>query len=164
MPNAGLLEDLDMADAEFVLQLNNPHAQETSFLNDESLAALLNSAFYARGVDRGATAFLIALDQNASYDSPNFRWFKACRESFVYVDRIVVKSAARGQGIAQSLYQDLFTAAKRAGHDRVVCEVNVEPPNPMSERFHLALGFNAVGEASIHNGTKTVRYFERVLR
>jgi hypothetical protein len=28
-------------------------------------------AFYARGIDWGAIAFLIALDHNASYGSPN---------------------------------------------------------------------------------------------
>jgi predicted GNAT superfamily acetyltransferase len=43
-------------------------------------------------------AFLLALDQDADYDSPNFRWFSARYPRFVYVDRIVVASAARGRG------------------------------------------------------------------
>ena len=76
-------------------------------------------SFYARGMDRGATAFLIALDQDASYRNPNFDWFKDSRESFIYIDRIIVAASARGQGIARILYDDLFSVAKQAGHQRV---------------------------------------------
>jgi predicted GNAT superfamily acetyltransferase len=158
------IHDLSSLDATAILSLNNAHAKETSALDDASLSSLLDEAFYARGIDRGATAFLIALDHNASYGSPNFLWFKASRESFVYIDRIIVSSSARGQGIARLLYDDLFARAKEAGHDQVVCEVNIEPPNPVSEAFHVAMGFGGVGRATILNGTKTVRYFEKTLR
>jgi len=146
-----------------VLSLNNAHAKETSVLDEVSLATLLGMGFYARGIDRGATAFLIALDHNAPYINPNFAWFKASREPFIYIDRIIVAKSARGLGIARLLYEDLFAAAKQAGHNRVVCEVNIEPPNPASVAFHAAMGFAGVGQATIHNGTKTVRYFEKTL-
>jgi hypothetical protein len=53
--------------------------------------------------------------------------------------------------------------AQQAGEDCVVCEVNIEPPNPASEAFHLAMGFEEVGQAAIHGGTKTVRYFEKTI-
>jgi uncharacterized protein len=144
--------------------LNNTNAKETSALDNAGLKSLLDMAFYARGIDRGATALLIALEHNAAYVNPNFMWFQASRESFVYIDRIIVSISARGQGIARVLYEDLIAAAKRGGHDRVVCEVNIEPPNPVSEALHVAMGFEAIGQATIHNGTKTVRYFERMLR
>ena len=157
------IHDLRLFDTAIILSLNNEHAQETSTLDDSGLTALLEMAFYARGVDRGATAFLIALDHNASYGSPNFVWFKASRESFVYIDRIIVSRAARGLGIARLLYYDLFARAKQAGHDRVVCEVNIEPPNLVSEAFHVAMGFDGVGQATIYDGTKTVRYFQKML-
>jgi hypothetical protein len=90
-------------------------------------------------------------------------WFRTHRKSFVYVDRIVVSQTARGKGIAKTLYYNLFAAAKRAGFDLVVCEVNIEPPNAVSEAFHAALGFTKAGEATIHGGTKTVRYLEKAL-
>ncbi len=154
------IHDLSSLDVTVMLPLNNAHGKETSTLDDASLTALLDMAFYARGIDRGAIAFLTALDHNASYGSPNFMWFKASRESFVYIDRIIVPSSARGQGIARLLYDDLFTAAKQAGHDRVVCE----PANLVSAAFHAAMGFDGVGQAAIHNATKTVRYLEKTLR
>lgn len=147
-----------------VLSLNNLNAKETSALDRSSLAELLEMSFYARGIDRGGTAFLIALDQTAPYRNPNFSWFKESRTSFVYIDRIIVAASARGQGIARILYDDLFVVAQQAGQDRVVCEVNIEPPNPISKAFHLALGFKEVGQATIHGGTKTVRYFEKTIR
>jgi predicted GNAT superfamily acetyltransferase len=158
------IDDLSSVDAAIMLPLNNAHAEETSALDEASLTALIDMAFYARGIDRGATALLIALDQNARYDSPNFLWFKTNRGSFVYIDRIIISSAARGHGLARSLYEDLFAAAKHAGHSRVGCEVNIDPPNRASEAFHESMGFRAVGEATIHSGTKTVRYLERSLR
>jgi len=156
--------DLSSLDANSVLLLNNRNAEETSVLDDSSLKMLFDMAFYARGIDSGGTAFLIALEHSAAYVNPNFMWFKTARRSFVYIDRILVSISARGQGIARVLYEDLFAAAKRGGHDRVVCEVNIEPPNPVSEAFHLAMGFEAIGQATIHNGLKTVRYFEKILR
>ena len=158
------IDDRNLLDNVAVLSLNNAHAKETSALDETSLAELLEMAFYARGIDRGATAFLIALDQNASYRNPNFSWFKRSRESFVYIDRIIVSASARGQGLARILYDDLFVVAQQAGEDCVVCEVNIEPPNPASEAFHLAMGFEEVGQAAIHGGTKTVRYFEKTSR
>jgi predicted GNAT superfamily acetyltransferase len=74
------LNELSSLDPTVVLSLNNAHAKETSELAEASLAALLEMAFYARGIDRGTTAFLIALDHNAPYANPNFKWFKATRE------------------------------------------------------------------------------------
>jgi hypothetical protein len=155
--------DLGPADYAGVLALNNANAQETSVLNETTLAAIMDLAFYTRGVERGATAFLIGLDHLAAYDNENFAWLKAARDSFVYVDRVIVAESARGKGIARLLYEDLFAKARVAGHVRVVCEVNVEPPNAASVAFHEALGFVPIGEATILGGAKRVRYFEKPL-
>lgn len=145
-----------------VLALNNEHAEELSWLEPAELAHLVAQAFYAPGIGN-LEAFLIAFDQDADYSSPNFLWFKARYPRFVYVDRILVAPEARGRGHARSLYDDLFERAKQAGHDVVVCEINSDPPNPVSEAFHAALGFSDVGEAVIHGGKKAVRYYARPL-
>jgi predicted GNAT superfamily acetyltransferase len=140
-----------------LLALNNAHAEELSWLEPERLQHLMGEAFYAQRIG-DLDAFLLAFDQDADYDSPNFLWFRARYTRFVYVDRVVVAAAAGGRGCARRLYQDLFEHAVRAGYARVVCEVNSSPPNPESEAFHTALGFAEVGSASIHDGVKTVRY------
>jgi len=141
-----------------VLALNNEHAEELSWLESARLTALVSQAFYARRIGN-LEAFLLAFDQDADYDSPNFLWFKARYPRFVYVDRIAVDAAARGRSHARSLYHDLFEVAARNGHDIVVCEVNSDPPNPASDAFHAALGFIEIGQAAIHGGKKSVRYF-----
>jgi predicted GNAT superfamily acetyltransferase len=145
-----------------LLALNNADAAQLSWLEPERLQHLVSQAFVARRIGN-LDAFLLALDQNAEYDSPNFQWFRARYEHFVYVDRIVVASSARGRGYARKLYQDLFEHAVRAGHERVFCEVNRSPPNPASDAFHAALGFVEVGTATVYEGRRTVRYLSRAL-
>jgi predicted GNAT superfamily acetyltransferase len=145
-----------------ILTLNNAHAQELSWLEPERLEHLVRQAFLARRIGN-LDAFMLAFDQDARYDSPNFLWFRARYPRFVYVDRIVVASSARGRGHARRLYDDLFEHAVSAGHERVVCEVNMIPPNPESDAFHAALGFVEAGTASIHGSSKTVRYLSHTL-
>ncbi|KQV55195.1 MULTISPECIES: GNAT family N-acetyltransferase [unclassified Caulobacter] len=155
-------QDLAGADGAALLALNNAHAVELSWLEPERLAHLVAEAFVARRVGV-ADALLLTFDQAADYDSPNFLWFRERYDAFVYVDRVVVADGARGRGLARRLYDDLFAAAKAAGHERIVCEVNADPPNPASDAFHAALGFVPVGTAQIHGGKKTVTYLERVI-
>jgi len=145
-----------------VLALNNEHAEELSWLEPARLSALVERAFYARHIG-SLEAFLLAFDQDADYDSPNFMWFQTRYQRFVYADRIAVAVSARGRGHARRLYEDLFAEASQKGHDVVVCEVNSDPPNPASDAFHVALGFAEVGHASIHGGKKLVRYFAKPL-
>jgi hypothetical protein len=145
-----------------LLDLNNAHAIELSWLEPERLAYLVARAFLALRVGE-ADALLIAFDQDASYDSPNFLWFQSRLPRFVYVDRVVVAPHARGRHLASRLYAALFDAARRAGHDRIVCEVNSAPPNPVSDAFHARLGFTELGAAAIHGGSKTVRYLQYLL-
>jgi len=150
-------------DTEAVLALNRASEAETSPLDADGLAALVATAFHIGLRDAGQTAFLIAFDQGAHYDSPNFLWFRERYARFAYVDRIVVSASARGRGHARSLYAEFFAAARRALHDMVCCEVNIEPPNPGSDAFHAALGFVEVGQATLAGGDKRVRYLLRRL-
>lgn len=156
------IEPIRPTDEPAVLKLNNGHATETSWLEADQLHRLIGEAFVAGRIG-SLEAFLLTFDQSADYDSTNFLWFRDRYPSFVYVDRIVTAPVARGRGHARRLYLALFTAARAAGHERVVCEVNVDPPNPASDSFHVSLGFAEVGAATIHGGKKSVRYFLRPL-
>jgi predicted GNAT superfamily acetyltransferase len=131
-----------------ILALNNAHSVELSWLDVDQLKSLLQQAFYARMIG-SADAFLLAFDQGASYNSPNYMWFRERYTRFVYVDRVVVSPSMRGRGHARLLYTDLFEQARRAAHHVVVCEVNSDPPNPASDAFHAAFGFQEVGLARL---------------
>jgi predicted GNAT superfamily acetyltransferase len=145
-----------------LLELNNAHATELSLLDGPEFRHLVDETFYACRIG-DADAFMLTFDQTASYDSPNFLWFRERYPRFTYVDRICVAPTARGRGLARRLYDALFERARDAGHDVIVCEVNIDPPNPGSDAFHAALGFVEVGRAAIYDGAKTVRYLARAL-
>ena len=145
-----------------LLKLNNDFAENLSFLNVDSASQLLSQCFMAAHV--GDDALLLALDQDAAYDNPNFRWFQERFDRFVYIDRVVVSGNIRGQGIGRALYGALFSRAAAKGHTRTVCEINLDPPNPGSDAFHRALGFEVIGQAYLSDRGKTVRYFSRALK
>jgi len=142
--------------------LNETHATELSSLSVGKLESLIDTSFFAATVNDG-DALVIACDQDTSYDSPNFLWFRERYPRFVYIDRVAVSAARRGEGLARQLYEAVFTAARAAGHDRLVCEVNYDPPNPASDAFHEKLGFIEVGRAHLAERGKGVRYLKRDL-
>lgn len=139
--------------------MNQADAINLSSLDQARLAELAGMAFMAARIGE-AEALLIAFDQDADYHSPNFLWFRQRFARFVYVDRVVVAQASRGRGLARHLYRALFARAASAQHERVVCEVNAEPPNPGSDAFHARMGFGAVGTGEPVPG-KRVRYLCR---
>jgi predicted GNAT superfamily acetyltransferase len=143
-----------------LLPLNNESARETSPLDAAKLARMIEAARVATFAGPGA-AFLLAFDQDAAYDSPNFIWFRERFDSFIYIDRVIVGAAYRRSGLGRLLYEDLFRKAERLGFPRIACEVNIRPPNPVSDAFHERLGFAEVGTATSCDGTKSVRYLMR---
>jgi len=148
-PEAGLPEAL--------LALNNHFATELSPLDSAKARHLVRHAFMARTI--GNEALLIAFDQDAPYDNPNFQWFHERFDRFVYIDRVVIAPVRQGWGWAGLLYESLFARAREKDHVRIACEINLDPPNPRSEAFHVGLGFEAVGQAILPGTPKTVRYF-----
>lgn len=144
------------ADHGALLALNNKFAKELSWQEPDQFESLLSSAWYTRTIG-DCDALLVVFDQDAEYDNANFRWLKNKFDKFIYVDRIV--SAISGKGYAGALYTDLFGHAREQGHERIVCEINVDPPNPGSVAFHSKLGFAEVGRQTLSNG-KEVAYFE----
>ncbi|MFS8183880.1 GNAT family N-acetyltransferase [Pseudovibrio denitrificans] len=142
--------------------LNEEHAVELSSLTLDGFAELIEKSTYVKVADNDA-GLLVTYDQGGDYSSINFRWFCEHYDNFLYVDRIVISKAARGQGIARKLYDDLFQFAKAKGYERVVCEVNSDPPNPASDAFHASLGFKVVGKAELEGKGKTVQYMEKAL-
>jgi hypothetical protein len=158
-----------------LLALNNDHSVELSALSLAELDQIIRASFFSATIN-DSDALLITFDQSSRYEHVNFLWFRAFFEKarqekdhnednakFIYVDRVVTSPAARGKGYARALYNDLFQRAKSVGHGRVVCEVNLDPPNPVSDAFHASLNFTEVGRAAIYDGAKTVRYLLRNL-
>jgi uncharacterized protein len=134
-----------------MLALNLAHETELSPLDKAGLLRLMASALYCGVIGPVGTpiGFLIVLDQDAAYSSPNFLWFRERLDRFAYIDRIVIDETARGSGYARQLYTAAFAVARARQHQILCCEVNQSPPNPASDRFHARLGFAAVGRAEL---------------
>ena len=144
-----------------LLEVNREHVPDVGEIGLEQLARFAEIARRFSWVEeeQDPVAFCIALDRDADYDSPNFLWFRERRESFLYVDRIAVAERATGRRFGRKLYEDLFEYARAHRFPSVTCEVNLEPRNERSLRFHETLGFVPVGEA--HAKGHLVAYLER---
>jgi len=140
-----------------LLRVNNANARETSLLSPERFDQLIRSARVALFIPPAA-AFLLAFAQSDHYDGGHFLWFRSRFDKFLYIDRVVVAAEYRRHGLGRRLYADAFERATALGLTRVVCEVNLQPPNPVSDKFHAAQGFEEVGRATFEDGAKTVRY------
>jgi uncharacterized protein len=147
-----------------LLALNNENAAQLSALTFAEFDRLIRESWLATAIN-DADALLLTFDRTANYDSPNFHWFRERYDRFVYVDRVVTSLNARGKGYARTLYLNLFERARAARFTQIVCEINFNPPNPVSDAFHASLGFSEVGRAvvAIPAGKKTVRYLTRSL-
>ncbi len=130
-----------------ILDLNEEFVDVLAPLSRQRLQLLDSRASYHRvAIDEdGLAGFVLAFGSEVSHDSVNFRWFAARYPSFLYVDRVVVSSRCQGSGVGSLLYQNLFAFARREGYEQVTCEIDTEPPNPRSERFHDGFGFREVG-------------------
>ena len=152
------IRDARPADFAAILALNAESVHFLSPLTAERLDALHRSAAYHKVVDAGGAiaAFLLAFREGAPYDSPNYLWFADRYPAFLYVDRIVVAPAHRGEGLGVLLYDDIRAFAATGGVPWLTCEFDIEPPNPASERFHARMGFREVGTQWLGGGRKRV--------
>ena len=135
-----------------LLAMNNASVPAVSGLNASELQRLLeqSSPTLVAVVNSQAVGFVECLGPGLEYTSENYRWFSARYPSFAYVDRVVVAEHHRGQRVGQALYEALDHRAP-ADVPVILCEVNLDPPNPGSLRFHARLGFEEVGR-EVHGG------------
>jgi predicted GNAT superfamily acetyltransferase len=73
-----------------------------------------------------------------------------------------VASRAHRQGVGRALYHDIATFAG-GRWPRIVLEVNLRPPNPVSIAFHERMGYRHAGVREYDEGTKAVVMMERVI-
>lgn len=112
--------------------------------------------------DDAPVGFALLMVEDNGYDSKNYGWVSEKYPSFAYVDRVAVSEDVRGLGVGAMLYERLI---QHYGGRRPVlmAEVNLEPPNPGSLKFHKRHGFVEVGERWEDGNSKGVVYLERSL-
>lgn len=163
------VRDVEAGEIPAVLALNNAAVPHVNALPLAEMQRFVHAAAYFRVAvgdpavqDPAVLGFLVGFKPGAPYESENYRWFQACYDDFIYIDRIVVAPRAAGRGVAKALYADLG-ATMSGTVAAMTCEVNIRPENPISMRMHLGLGFREVGQQETGGGEKRVAMLRKEL-
>jgi predicted GNAT superfamily acetyltransferase len=154
------IRTLSPDDVEPMWSINEQGLPGTGQVSPQELVSLLDFATLSLGLfDRDTLlGFVICLPPGTAYGSLNYAWFNQRYDAFLYVDRVAVATDQRNKGIGSMLYEQV---ARHAGEQNipVAAEVNSEPPNPGSVRFHHRFGFEEVGV--LRHEEKAVTMFMR---
>jgi predicted GNAT superfamily acetyltransferase len=108
--------------------------------------------FWVAELEGEVAGYLLVFADGFADVGDEYRWFSARHARFFYVDSIAVADAHRRSGVGRAFYADLEREARRRAVPRIVCEVNLDPPNPRSLAFHAAQSFREVGRLRVADG------------
>jgi uncharacterized protein len=143
-------------DFERILAINEDGRPGVSPLTPPELAAICAGAglFGVAEIDREVVGYVIAYTDEDVYDGEEFNWLKRSFARFLYIDQIAIARAARRSGIGARIYRSLEQCAREQALTSLVCEVNLDPPNPVSLEFHTRQRFVEVGTLATADGRK----------
>lgn len=153
-----MIRRFDGRDRAAVLAINASNVPEVGTMDDSKLDLLLAEAVDVSvvDVDGHVVGFMVLLGPGGDYASPNYAWFTERYDDFVYVDRIAIDEADRGQGWGPRFYERAVEIATVRSAPVLLAEVNTVPPNPRSLRFHEIFGFAEVGREQPYGGDEEV--------
>ncbi|HEX2094118.1 MAG TPA: GNAT family N-acetyltransferase [Longimicrobiaceae bacterium] len=142
------------ADIPAILVINAAGAPGVSPLSASEWTELARLATLSCVAESDGTilGYLVALAPEVNYTGEEFRWFQQQYARFLYIDQVAVAGSWRGCGVGALLYAHAEAFALSRGSTRLVCEVNLRPPNPESMRFHTRWGFSSVGTLEVSDG------------
>ena len=157
-----MLRELKEEDQEALLALNNASTPAVNALTLEELKSILSLAekCWVEEIDSELAAALIIIGPDQSYSSDNYTWLETQFSNYCYVDRIMVDKNHKRNGLGNKLYRELERYAECRGAHILLCEVNLEPPNPQSIAFHKRLDWKPFSKRE-HSPGKIVQYFKK---
>ena len=152
--SALVIRSAQPGDIPAIVTINAASQPGVSPLTGEAVAdALVSAPYVTVAVLEGEIAgYMIGYMAGDPYDGEEFAWFQAHLPRFLYIDQIAVAPAIRGAGMGAQLYAHAIDHARANALQSLVCEVNLDPPNPGSLRFHARLGFDEVGTLAVSDG------------
>jgi predicted GNAT superfamily acetyltransferase len=101
-------------DANTITALNEVFVSVTSPMDGERFRELFELSRFCLVAEapNEVLGFVMAMKNGAPYDNGNYKWFDDRVSDMVYVDRIVLASEARGQGVGRVLYRYLSELAQ----------------------------------------------------
>jgi predicted GNAT superfamily acetyltransferase len=137
---------LSQTDVPSMWAINEQGLPGTGQVSEQEVSDLLKLSTLSIGAFREdeLLGFVLCLSPDVDYGSLNYAWFKNKYDEFIYVDRIAVSLDHRDKGIGSKLYGKVI-AYSQEKEVPIAAEVNLNPPNPGSMRFHNRFGFEEVG-------------------
>ena len=157
------LRTLSTDDVPALWRINEEGLPGVGKVSEAALADLVTLADLPLGAFDGdaLVGFVLCLLPGTRYASPNYAWFNAHYDHFLYVDRIAVSRTHRNRQVGTRLYASVIDHAEKSGWP-VAAEVSLAPPNPGSMRFHGRHGFSEVG--TLHHESQSVTMLLRDVR
>lgn len=160
-----LVRGLLPGDIAAVTELNNGAYPAVPMSTEAEMTELVALCDWSVVADANGevVGFLLAVEPGKDYESENYRFFESRGMPHFYIDRVVLGEHSRGRGLGKRLYRDVFAEAQKRGYQRVTCEVNLKPENPVSLAFHRSLGFDEVAVQDTKGGSVVVQLLEAVV-
>ena len=153
-----IVRDIQTKDFNEILRINKESVHFLSPLSKAKLEYLNAQSDFHKVISLNGEilGFCLALREGSEYDSLNYRWFADHYSRFLYVDRVVVDLTKQSLGLGRLFYEEVFKHARKTGADLVAAEIDINPPNPTSLKFHEKFGFSEVGRQEVAGGKKIV--------
>jgi hypothetical protein len=153
-----------LPDRDAILAVNREGQPGVTALSAREVEGCIARAtlFRVAEIEGALAGYLLAFGAGEEGIGDEYAWFSARHADFLYIDQIAVASHSLRRGIGSALYSDLEREAARRGVPRLVCEVNLRPPNPRSLAFHSSRGFVETGRLEVSDG-RFVSLLEREL-
>lgn len=134
-------------DADAIIALNRESEAATSPMDEARFAELyaMASLMIVGEREGQVIGFLMGFVSGIDLDGLNYRWFDTRLKRFFYIDRIVIDAACRGEGVGQRIYSEVRQWARDQGLLWLAAEMNLDPPNLRSLKFHRRNGFMEIG-------------------
>lgn len=144
------------ADLAAVLALNATAEGLVQPLGPDRLDWLRLIAAHAAVVDLDGrpAGFLLTFTPGSAYDGLEFGWFsQTYADRFLYIERIVIATEHRREGLASQVYGAIERAAKPFG--RAVARVRSDSLDSAGLTFHTSRGYVEVAKQRLANGSTT---------
>ncbi|MTA29152.1 MAG: GNAT family N-acetyltransferase [Actinobacteria bacterium] len=146
-----IVRDMTLLDLEVVHAINEENVPAVGQETFDDLRAIFGvcSINLVAEIDGRVRGFCMVMPPGVDYGSPNYLYFCDRHEDFVYLDRVAITADSQGRGIGPMLYREV---ERRTTAPWFALEVNVQPPNEGSLRFHAREGFVEVDQLETRPG------------
>lgn len=157
MTNIRAMTERDYAQ---VIRINATCGPAVARLNGEELrrlGAIDNEHLVAIGENSEIVGYALVFGREAAYDGEEFLALRsAISQPFLYIDQVAIAPEARRKGIGLEIHAAIEAIAARHSIRCLCCEVNINPPNPVSLDFHTKIGFESVRQLDASDGRTVV--------